>query len=91
MTKANLVDQISESTDLTKSDAAKALEVTLNAIMDAVKDGQKVTLIGFGTFTQSKRVARQGRNPRTGEAITIPSTNAPKFVAGKMFKEILNR
>ncbi len=70
-----------------KSDAGKAPDATLNAIMSAVKDGQRVTLIGFGTFMTAERKAREGRNPRTGEPVSIPATKVPKFVVGKGFRE----
>ncbi len=87
MTKLELIDQIASNADLTKADAGKALDATVNAIMSAVKSGDKVTLIGFGTFMAAERKAREGRNPRTGETISIPAAKVPKFVAGKAFKE----
>ncbi len=87
MTKAELIDQIAEETDLTKASASKALDTMINAIVSATKDGQKVTLIGFGTFMVSERKAREGRNPRTGETINIPAAKVPKFIAGKGFKD----
>ncbi len=67
-------------------DASKALDVTLNTIIDAVKDSDKVTLTGFETFMASERKGRVGRNPRTGETISIPAAKVPKFVAGKGFQ-----
>ncbi len=87
MTKAELIDKISSVAGLTKSDAGKALDATLDAIKTALKKGQKVTLVGFGTFSVSKRKARKGRNPRTGAEIKIPATKVPKFTAGKTLKD----
>ncbi len=87
MTKTELIDQIAKEASLTKTDASKALDATMNAIMTATKSGQKVTLVGFGTFMVSKRKAREGRNPRTGETIKIAATKVPKFLPGKGFKE----
>jgi nucleoid DNA-binding protein len=87
MTKAELIDKISAGAGLTKTDAGKALDATLDAIKGALKKGQKVTLVGFGTFSVSKRKARKGRNPRTGEELKIPATKVPKFTAGKTLKE----
>ncbi len=91
MTKMRLVKILSEEMGLSKTDASSALDIIFNAVIDAVKDGQKVTLVGFGTFMASERKAREGRNPRTGETISIPSAKVPKFVAGKGFKEAVNK
>jgi len=87
MTKAELIDKIASATGLSKVDASKTLDSTLNAVKGALKKGQKVTLVGFGTFSVSKRKSRKGRNPRTGEVITIPATKIPKFIAGKALKD----
>lgn len=87
MTKADLIDKIASSSGLTKTDAGKALDATLDSIKAALKKGQKVTLVGFGTFSVSKRKARKGRNPRTGAEIKIPATKVPKFTAGKTLKD----
>lgn len=87
MTKAELIDKISTGAKLSKTDAAKALDSILNAVKVALKKGQRVTLIGFGTFSVSKRKARKGRNPRTGEEIKIPAAKVPKFTAGKILKD----
>lgn len=87
MTKAELIDKIASTAGLTKSDAGKALDATLDAVKAALKKGQKVTLVGFGTFGVSKRKARKGRNPRTGAEIKIPATKVPKFTAGKTLKD----
>jgi DNA-binding protein HU-beta len=87
MTKAELIDKIASGAGLTKSDAAKALDATIDSIRIAMKKGQKITLVGFGTFSVSKRKARKGRNPRTGAEIKIPATKVPKFTAGKTLKD----
>ncbi len=87
MTKTELIDQISEDTNLTKADAGKVLDVTINTIIDAVKGSDKVTLTGFGTFMAAERKSRVGRNPRTGEPVSIPAAKVPKFIAGKGFRE----
>ncbi len=91
MTKTELIDQIAEDTGLTKIDASKALDTTINTIIDAVKGSDKVTLTGFGTFMASERNAREGLNPRTGETISIPAAKVPKFVAGKGFRVAVNK
>jgi DNA-binding protein HU-beta len=89
MTKAELIDKVAAQTGLTKADAGRALDATLDAIRVALKRGQKVTLVGFGTFSVSKRKSRKGRNPRTGEEIKIPATKIPKFTAGKALKDAI--
>ncbi len=91
MTKTELIDQVAEDTGLTKIDAGKVLDVTINTIINTVKGGEKITLTGFGTFMASERNAREGRNPRTGETISIPATKVPKFVAGKGFRVAVNK
>lgn len=87
MTKAELIDKIASGTGLSKADASRALDATLNSVRSALKKGQKVTLVGFGTFAVVKRKSRKGRNPRTGQAITIPAAKIPKFTAGKALKD----
>ncbi|MDI6890805.1 MAG: HU family DNA-binding protein [Thermodesulfovibrionales bacterium] len=89
MTKAELIDKISSGAKLSKADAAKALDSTLNSIKGALKKGQKVTFVGFGTFSVVKRKSRKGRNPQTGDVISIPAAKVPKFTAGKTFKEAI--
>lgn len=89
MTKAELIDKIASSASLTKADATKALDATLDGVRMALKKGQKVTLVGFGTFSVAKRKARKGRNPRTGQEIKIPATKIPKFTAGKTLKDAI--
>jgi len=87
MTKAELIDKIASGAGLSKADASKAIDSTLNAVKASLKKGQKVTLVGFGTFSVVKRKARKGRNPRTGAVITIPAAKAPKFTSGKALKD----
>jgi DNA-binding protein HU-beta len=87
MTKAELIDKISSGAGLNKADASRALETTLNAIKTSLRKGQKVTLVGFGTFSVTKRKARKGRNPKTGQAINIPAGKTPKFSSGKALKD----
>ena len=87
MTKAELIDKIASGVGLSKVDAGKALDTTLNSIRGALKKGQKVTLVGFGTFSVTKRKSRKGRNPRTGDVITIPAAKVPKFTSGKALKD----
>ena len=86
MTKEELIEKVATGAKLSKADAARALDTTLNAVKGALKKGQKVTLVGFGTFSVAKRKARQGRNPRTGETIAIKAAKVPKFSAGKALK-----
>lgn len=90
MNKSELISKITNESGLTKIDTAKALDATLNAIVNTVKNGEKVTLVGFGTFSASDRKEREGRNPRTGETIKIPAAKVPKFSAGKAFKDAIN-
>jgi DNA-binding protein HU-beta len=87
MTKAELIDKLASGAGLSKVDASKTLDTTLNAIKGALKKGQKVTLVGFGTFSVVKRKSRKGRNPRTGDVITIPAAKVPKFTSGKALKD----
>ncbi len=90
MNKTNLIDQIAEKTDLTKAQAKAALEATLSSIETALKEGDQVQLIGFGTFKVNHRAARTGRNPQTGKEIQIAAANVPAFVAGKALKDAVN-
>ncbi|MBQ3011750.1 MAG: HU family DNA-binding protein [Methanocorpusculum sp.] len=87
MNKQELVKKIAAESDISQKQAAVVLDNTLNAIVDAVAAGEKVQLIGFGTFEGKKREARVGRNPRTKESIEIPASVAPVFKAGREFKE----
>lgn len=90
MTKSELIDAIAAGADLSKAAAGKALDATLAAITKALKNGDSVSLIGFGTFAVKARAARTGRNPRTGQTIQIKATNVPSFKAGKALKDSVN-
>ncbi len=90
MKKKELIDKIADAADISKTDAEKALNATLATIAGSMKKGDKVTLVGFGTFSVSKRKARQGRNPQTGKAIKIPARNVVKFKAGSKLAEAVN-
>lgn len=90
MNKTELVDKVSQSTDLNKASASRAVEAIIAAIADTLRQGEQVTLTGFGTFSVSNRSARNGRNPRTGETITIAASRNPKFKAGKGLKDAVN-
>ncbi|MCH6584674.1 MAG: HU family DNA-binding protein [Nitrosomonadaceae bacterium] len=90
MNKSELIDAIAKSADISKVSAGDALDATLSAIRSALKKGQSVTLVGFGTFKVAKRAARTGRNPRTGAAIKIKAAKVPKFSAGKALKDAVN-
>lgn len=90
MNKNELVASVSESSGLSKTDAAKAVDGVFDAISSTLQGGDAVRLVGFGTFSVSKRAATTGRNPRTGETIQIAASNQPKFKAGKGLKAALN-
>ena len=90
MNKAELVEQLAGETKLSKAECERVLDHTIETVKKAVKKGDDVTLVGFGTFTRSKRKARMGRNPQTGAEIKIPAATVPKFRAGKAFKDYLN-
>jgi DNA-binding protein HU-beta len=87
MTKDELIEKVASGAGLSKADAARVINATIESITSALKKGQSVTLVGFGTFKISKRKARKGRNPRTGETITIKAAKVPKFTAGKGLKD----
>jgi DNA-binding protein HU-beta len=87
MNKGDLVDAVAAQTQLPKKQVDAILTATLEVIQDAVASGEKVTLVGFGTFESRQRQAREGRNPSTGKVIQIPATTVPAFSAGKLFKE----
>lgn len=82
MNKAQLIDAIAGKSGLTKADSKKALDATIEAVTEALKGGDRVALVGFGSFSVSERSARTGRNPQTGKEITIPAKKAVKFKAG---------
>jgi len=88
--KSELIDAIAERADISKAAAGRALDATLDAITGALKEGEQVTLIGFGTFLVRERASRVGRNPRTGEAMTIAAAKTPAFKAGKALKDAVN-
>ncbi len=90
LNKADLIDAVAEDSDMTKASAARALDSAIENITNALKGGNSVTLVGFGTFTVRQREARMGRNPRTGEAIQIKASKVPGFKAGKALKDALN-
>ena len=86
MNKAELIEQVAGQTGLAKRASGKAVDAVVSAMSDCLARGEKVTLVGFGTFRVTKRKARVGRNPQTGESINIPAKKVPKFVAGKNLK-----
>lgn len=90
MNKQDLISAVAESSGLTKADATKSVEGVFEAITGALKKGDEVRLVGFGTFSVSKRKASTGRNPRTGETMTIAASTQPKFKAGKGLKDAVN-
>ena len=87
MNKTELIAGVAEKTDLSKKDADAAVSAVLGAITDALKAGDKIQLVGFGTFEVRNRAAKQGRNPRTGETMTVPASKVPAFKAGKALKD----
>ncbi|HEZ4833516.1 TPA: HU family DNA-binding protein [Neisseria meningitidis] len=89
MNKSELIEAIAQEADISKAAAQKALDATTNAITTALKQGDTVTLVGFGTFYVGERAERQGRNPKTGEPLTIAAAKTPKFRAGKALKDAL--
>ena len=90
MNKTELVAAIAEKTELSKADSEKALKAFIETVEGALKKGDKVQLVGFGTFEVKKTAARTGHNPRTGEKLKIKASKTPKFKAGKAFKDALN-
>ena len=87
MTKADLIEKMASDADISKAAADKALKSFIEAVTKTVKKGNKLTLVGFGTFSVSKRAARKGRNPQTGATIKIAARKVPKFKAGQAFKD----
>ena len=90
MNKTELVAAIAEQTQLSRKDAEAALKAFIDVVSEDLKKGEKVQLVGFGTFEVSERAAREGRNPATGEAMTIKASKSPKFKAGKALKDMVN-
>ena len=89
MNKSELIDAIAQSADISKAAAGKALDGMVAAVTEALKSGDTVTLVGFGTFYVGERAERKGRNPKTGEEITIAAAKSPKLRAGKALKDAL--
>jgi len=90
MNKSDLINAIAEESGLTKADAGRALDATLSSVSSALKGGDSISLIGFGTFSVKERSARTGRNPQTGETIQIKASKIPSFKAGKTLKDSVN-
>jgi len=90
MNKGDLIDAVADNSGLSKADATRAVDGVLDTITAALKRGDQVSLVGFGTFSVKARSPRIGRNPRTGESINIPASNAPGFKAGKALKDAVN-
>lgn len=91
MNKAELVELVANKTGATKRHSEECIDVALNSITKSVAKGEKVTLVGFGTFERRERRARKGRDPRTGAEIDIPAKKVPRFSAGKNFKAAVNK
>jgi DNA-binding protein HU-beta len=91
MNKGQLKDAVAEAAGLSGADAERALDAVIDTITKAVADGDKVTIVGFGTFEPRERSARTGRNPQTGEEIQIAASTVPGFKAGAAFKDAVNR
>ncbi|EIC13668.1 HU family DNA-binding protein [Kingella kingae] len=89
MNKSELIDAIATESGLTKTDAGKALDAFTEVVKNTLKTGDSITLVGFGTFKVADRAERQGLNPKTKEAITIPAARVPKFTPGKALKDVL--
>jgi len=90
VTKADLINAMADKSDLSKADAEKALKAFTDAVEDALKAGEKVALVGFGTFSVGERAARTGQNPQTGAKIEIAAAKVPKFKPGKALKDAVN-
>ena len=90
MNRTELVAAMAEKTQLSKKDAEAALKAFVGVVSEEMKKGEKVQLVGFGTFEVSERAAREGRNPQTGETMTIAASKTPKFKAGKALKDLVN-
>ena len=90
MTKTELVSAVAENAGLTKVDAERAVKALLDAVAGCLKNGDKLSLVGFGTFSVSQRAARTGKNPQTGAKMLIPASKTPRFKAGKALKDSVN-
>ncbi len=91
MIKSEIVAAVADATELARRDAEKAVDIVFDKIIEALADGDKVVISGFGTFEVRKRAARTGRNPRTGEEITVPEQKTPAFKSGKGLKDAVNK
>jgi len=91
MNQTELIQEVADEAKLTKTQAQDAVRVLLKTIMRVVADGNKLTLVGFGSFEPKVRSAREGRNPKTGDIIQIPAARVPSFSAGKTFREVVNK
>ena len=90
MNKSEFIEAVADKASLSKADAGKAVDAVMEVVMETLKSGDQVTLVGFGTFLNRRREARDGRNPRTGETIKIAAANVPAFKAGKALKDAVN-
>lgn len=90
MNKTEFIAAVAEKAEISKKDSEKALKAFVDVVAEQLKAGEKVQLVGFGTFEVSERAAREGRNPQTGETMTIAACKAPKFKAGKALKDMVN-
>lgn len=91
MNKTEFIAAVAEKAEISKKDSEKALKAFVDVVTDELKKGEKVQLVGFGTFEVAERAAREGRNPANGEAMQIPASKAPKFKAGKALKDEVNK
>ena len=91
MNKGDLIDRVSVDAGISKAQADRAIDSVLGGITDSLRKGERVTLVGFGTFAVSQRRARKGRNPQTNEMIKIPATKSVRFSSGKKLKEVVNK
>lgn len=90
MNKTELIAAVAEAAEVSKKDSEKVLKAFVDVVTEELKKGEKVQLVGFGTFEVTERAAREGRNPQTGETMTIAASKAPKFKAGKALKDLVN-
>ena len=90
MNKTELIAAVAEKAEISKKDSEKALKAFIDVVTDELKNGEKIQLVGFGTFEVSERAAREGRNPQTGKTMKIAACKAPKFKAGKALKDMVN-
>ena len=90
MTKADLVNDVANAAELTKKDAERLVEIVFESIIESLNQGEKIELRGFGSFRVRERGARRGRNPKTGDPVSIPAKRVPYFKAGKELKELIN-